>query len=146
MAYYRAKIDRFSTIYDGVEDTLAALQTQGWKLGVCTNKPQDLADNLLERLNLARFFPVVIGADALAVRKPHPLHLTETIARLGGDARRAVLIGDTITDYDTAVAANLPSILVTFGPNAAACRALKPTALLDSYAALPLILERLVPT
>ncbi|MGR3721750.1 HAD-IA family hydrolase [Abyssibius alkaniclasticus] len=145
VAHYRAKIDRFSTVYEGVEDTLASLQAQGWKLGICTNKPQDLADMLLGRLKLARFFPVVIGADALAVRKPHPLHLTETISRLGGDARRAVLVGDTVTDYDTAKAANLPSILVTFGPNAAACRALNPTALLESYADLPPILERLVP-
>lgn len=146
LVHYRAHIDRFSRAYSGVEDSLATLQAQGWRLGVCTNKPQALADLLLERLNLARFFPVVIGADALPVRKPDPLHLTETIARLGGDSRRGVLVGDTITDHDTAKAADLPCILVTFGPNAAACRALNPTALLDDYANLLPLLEQLLPT
>jgi phosphoglycolate phosphatase len=145
LSHYRDNIDHFSRVYPGVEGALDNLRRAGWKLGVCTNKPQALADILLSKLGLAAYFPVVLGADALAVRKPDPLHLTETIARLGGAAGRGVLIGDTITDHSTARAAGMPSVLVTFGPNAAACRALVPDALLDNFAALPHILDRLMP-
>lgn len=143
--HYRNNIDHFSRVYEGVERALEDLRQAGWKLGVCTNKPQALADLLLNKLGLSQYFPVVLGADALPVRKPDPLHLTETIARLGGAAGRGVLIGDTINDHSTARAAGMPSVLVTFGPNAAACRALAPDALLDSFRELPPILDRLVP-
>lgn len=142
LAHYRDNIDHHSRAYPDVELALDSLRADGWALGVCTNKPQALADLLLARLGLNRWFKVVIGADALAVRKPDPQHLLETIARLGGAAGQGVLIGDTKTDYDTARAAGLPCILVTFGPNAAACRALQPDAVLDNYAALPALMAQ----
>ena len=91
LSHYRDNIDHFSRVYPGVEGALDNLRRAGWKLGVCTNKPQALADILLSKLSLAAYFPVVLGADALAVRKPDPLHLTETIARLGGAAGRGDL-------------------------------------------------------
>jgi len=143
--HYRTNIDQHSRVYPGVKLALDTLRDTGWQLGVCTNKPQALADLLLAKLGLDRYFPVVLGADVLPVRKPDPFHLTETIARLGGAPQRAVLIGDTITDHATAMAAGLPCVLVTFGPNAEACRALAPTALLATYAELPALLGRLVP-
>ena len=77
---------------------LQALAAAGIKLGVCTNKPQAPTDRLLAELDLARHFPVVIGGDSLAVRKPDPGHLRAVLDRLGAAPGRAVLVGDSAND------------------------------------------------
>jgi phosphoglycolate phosphatase len=145
LAHYADGIDVHTRLYDGVEASLDALAMAGWALGVCTNKPAALAQTLLERLGLRARFRALLGADSLEVRKPDPRHLLETIARVGGAPGRAVLVGDTVTDRDAARAAGVPCVLVSFGPEGRAVAALGPEALLDHYAALPALLERLVP-
>lgn len=63
------------------------MAADGWILAVCTNKPIGLARVLLDRLGIAGRFRAVLGADSLAIRKPHPGHLMETIKQAGGGAR-----------------------------------------------------------
>jgi phosphoglycolate phosphatase len=145
LAHYAGAIDRETRLYDGVEAALAALEAAGWVLGVCTNKPQALAEVLLARLGVAARFRAVLGADALPVRKPDPRHLTETILRAGGVAARAVLVGDTATDREAALAAGVPCVLVSFGPEGEGVAALEPAAVLARFADLPGLLETLVP-
>lgn len=142
---YAADIARHTRLYPGVVPALDALETAGWGFAVCTNKPAALAETLLAALGLRPRFRALLGADSLAVRKPDPLHLFETIARAGGRPERAVLIGDTVTDRETARAAGIPCVLVGFGPEGRAVAAMEPEALLDDYAALPALLDRLVP-
>ena len=62
----------------------------------------------------------------------------------GGDLRRSLLVGDTITDHKTARAAGVPSVLVTFGPDGRAVEDLKPEALLENYEALAGIVSDLI--
>lgn len=145
LAAYAAEIDRHTRLYPGAVEALDALEAAGWGLAVCTNKPAALAETLLVRLQLRPRFRAMLGADSLAVRKPDPLHLLETIARAGGVRERAVLIGDTVNDREAARAAQVPCVLVRFGPEGDAVAAMEPEALLDAYPALPALLERLVP-
>ncbi len=140
---YSDNIDVFTTLYEGVERALDELLKAGARLGVCTNKPQGLSDILLTRLGIEDRFAAVLGADALAVRKPDPLHLTETIRRVGGSQDSSVLIGDTMTDRKTARAANVPCVLVTFGPKGRDVVAMEPEGLLDHYDNLSDVLARL---
>ncbi len=145
LAHYAANIDRHTRIYDGVEAALDELAAAGWGLGVCTNKPAALAETLLTRLGLRGRFRAMLGADSLAFRKPDPRHLLETIARVGGTPGQAVLVGDTVTDRAAAGAAGVPCILVGFGPDGPCVMALAPEAVLDHYADLAGLLERIVP-
>jgi len=89
-------------------------------------------------------FGALVGADTLPVRKPSPEPLFETARRLGGDPAKTVLIGDSVTDRETARAASVPSVLVTFGPSGEDMAALEPEALLHSYDALPDIVLGLI--
>jgi phosphoglycolate phosphatase len=132
-------------LYDGAEAALDRLAADGWTLAVCTNKPVRLAGLLLEALNVDRRFAVTLGADSLAFRKPDPRHLLETIARAGGLPHRAVLVGDTVTDRDTARAAGVPCVLVGFGPEGAGVARLAPEAQIAHFDELPEVLEVLVP-
>jgi phosphoglycolate phosphatase len=142
---YEAELAVHTRLYDGAEAALRRLAADGWRLGVCTNKPERLALLLIEELGLARHFAALLGADTLPVRKPDPRHLLETIARAGGVPARSVLVGDTATDREAARAAGVPCVLVGFGPDRAAVEALAPEAVLAHFDELADVLERLVP-
>ena len=53
--------------------------------GICTNKPERLAEILMDRLGARHLFDSLVGADTLPVRKPDPEPLREAARRAGGD-------------------------------------------------------------
>ena len=125
---------------------LDALAAAGWRLGVCTNKPTRLAAKLLDALGLGRRFGgAVVGGDAAPERKPHPAPLLLALDRLGVPATAAVFVGDSETDVLTARAAGVPVALVRGGYTAAPVEALGADAIVDDLAALPALLESLLP-
>jgi len=132
-------------LYDGAEAALDRLAADGWQLAVCTNKPERLARLLLEALGVAGRFVALLGADSLPWRKPDPRHVVETIARAGGEASRAALVGDTVSDREAARAAGIPCVLVGFGPGGGAVAELGAEAVVADFAELPAVLGRLVP-
>ena len=133
---YTARPHRFGAIFDGVPDALEALAAVGIKLGVCTNKPQAPTERLLAELDLARHFPVVIGGDSLAVRKPDPGHLQAVLDRLGALPGRAVLVGDSANDVRAAAATGVPCVLVSFGYTETPARALGAQRVIDHMSEL----------
>lgn len=141
---YGAAIDVHTFVYDGAMDAVDELKSRGYGVGICTNKPEGLAQTLLQRLGVRDEFASLVGADTLSVRKPDPEPLFEAARRAGGDPQFCVLIGDSDTDRNTARAAGVPSVLVTFGPAGGNMAALEPEALLDTYADLPSIVDRLL--
>lgn len=144
LASYGENIDRYSVLYPGSVEAVAQLRSAGFATGICTNKPEALAETLLERLGVREHFGSLIGADTLATRKPDPAPLRAAITRAGGDPAQAILVGDTVTDRETARAAGVPCVLVTFGAQGQGVSTLKPEALLDSYADLPALAGRLL--
>jgi phosphoglycolate phosphatase len=141
LEHYRREICTDTRLYDGADVALDQLAADGWRLAICTNKPISLADTLLDKLGVASRFRAVLGADSLAVRKPHPDHVLETIARAGGTRAGAVMIGDTETDRAAATNAGIPCVLVGFGPEGGGVSRLKPDAVLGHYRDLPGVLE-----
>lgn len=113
--HYSANIPGKAQFYDGVIEALDRFSSRGYKLAVCTNKFETLSVRLLTELGEASRFATICGADTFAFRKPDPRHLTETIKRAGGDPDRAVMVGDSRTDIDTAKAAGIPVVAVDFG-------------------------------
>lgn len=141
---YGAAIDTHTVMYPGAMDAIEVLKTRGYGVGICTNKPEGLAETLMQRLGVRGAFASLIGADTLPVRKPDPEPLFEAARRAGGDPRACVLIGDSDTDRNTARAAGVPSVLVTFGPAGGDMAALAPEALLQDYSDLPGLVDQLL--
>ena len=141
---YRRDIDRHTVLYPGAMEAVATLREAGYRVAVCTNKPEALAELLLTRLGVREAFGAMLGADTLPVRKPDPEHLFETARRAGGDPAQCLLVGDTDTDRKTARAAGVPCVLVTFGPAGGDMAALEPEALLEDFADLPRIVRDLI--
>lgn len=141
---YEARIDRESRLFPGSVSALDRLAEDGWRLGVCTNKPERLARLLLDRLGVLDRFGALLGADTLPVKKPDPRHLLETIAAVGARPERAALIGDSQTDRDAARNADVPVVLVSFGYASSAPASLRPDALIDHFDGLDAALRRLL--
>jgi phosphoglycolate phosphatase len=139
--YYAANICRGTRPYSGVETALDALRGAGAKLAVCTNKVERLTHLLIGALGWRGRFDAVVGGDTLAVRKPDPAPLLEAVARAGGG--RAAFVGDSITDADTARAARLPFVAVSFGFSDRPVAALGADAVIDRYDDLLPALRRL---
>lgn len=102
--------------YAGTLSVLAALGDAGFKLALCTNKPQAATVEILDRLGLARFFGAVVGGDAIpGVRKPHPGHLLAALAALNVEPARAVMVGDHLNNLSCARGAGTPVVLCAYG-------------------------------
>ncbi|WP_425039575.1 HAD hydrolase-like protein [Primorskyibacter sp. S187A] len=142
---YGAALDQHTFLYDGAMEAVETLKSHGFAVGICTNKPEGLAEALMTSLGARGAFGALIGADTLPVRKPDPAPLVETVRRLNGDPKRTCLVGDSDTDRNTAAAAGVPSILVTFGPSGEDMAALAPEGLLHDYSDLPALAAQLVP-
>ena len=113
---YDKVLDNKSHNYDGVVDTLSKLQSKGVKLGLCTNKPEKHARELLKRLGLIDFFrDSFIGSDTVGVAKPDPKPLLEAIYRLDKEPEDVFFVGDTNTDADAAKHANVDFIFCEYG-------------------------------
>jgi phosphoglycolate phosphatase len=141
LEYYEAHIADGTRPYEGAEAALDRLRKRGARLAICTNKPEALTRKLLAAFGWTERFACVVGGDTLAVRKPNPTPLWEAISRAGGG--RAVLVGDSITDVQTAQAAGLPCLAVTFGFRDRPAEALGATGLIDRFDQLVPALEKL---
>ncbi len=140
---YEQEIDRYTRLYDGVEPALGALRSEGWKLGICTNKPVRLAEILIGRLGLQTRFDSLIGAGSLPVRKPDPQPLLHAVRLAQASPEGSVFVGDTRVDLETARAAGMPVLLVGFGPEGQAVKRLEPDAVLDHFRDLPDLARKL---
>lgn len=140
---YRDRIAHESRAFDGVEAALDRLAAEGAILCVCTNKLTDLSVALLEALGLADRFAAIVGPDAVSRRKPDPAHLVEAVIQAGGDPARAVMIGDSDTDFLTARAAGAPVILVPFGYCEVPVESLGAEGIVERFEDLPAALAAL---
>jgi phosphoglycolate phosphatase len=134
---YAGAIDVHTRVYPGAVAAVETLKTRGYAVSVCTNKPEALAETLLQRLGLRSLFGALVGADTLPVRKPDPLPYREAVIRAGGAVARSMLVGDTETDRKTGLAAGVPVALVTFGPEGEGVARFAPEALLHHFDDLP---------
>ena len=133
---YGKDIARYTKMYPGAVEAIEGLIVEGYRVGICTNKPEGLAEDLMQKIGVRDLFDCLVGADTFPVRKPDPEPLFEAVRRVGGNPAKALLVGDTKTDRDTAKAAGMPSLLVTFGPDGEDVSVLKPEGYLNSYADL----------
>lgn len=135
---YGSRATRLTKPYTGVPETLGKLTSAGFALGVCTNKPERLSRQILQRLGLDRHLGAVIGGDSLdGVRKPDPRHLLAAVEALGGRADAAVMVGDSRNDVAAARALGVPVILRAGGYSAVAADQLGSDAVVQEFSELP---------
>lgn len=114
--YYTAHRIDLTLPYPGVVEGLEALASRdGLVLGVLSNKPAQLVLQILEDLDLSRYFRAAFGADSFPALKPDPRAMLGTLAALGATPARAVMVGDTDVDVSAARAVGMRVVLVRTG-------------------------------
>jgi phosphoglycolate phosphatase len=132
-AHYAAHCLDHTRTFPGIEALLAGA---GRRLAVHTNKPGAMARKILDGLGLLPRFAAVVGGDE-APRKPDPTGVLEILARVGAAPRDAVFVGDSRVDVETARAAGVSLVAVTWGlASRADLVAAGATVLVDDAAAL----------
>lgn len=135
--YYAETAASGSKLYPQVKETLAALKAQGVPMGLITNKPTPFVAPLLNSLDIAEYFSVVIGGDDVAKKKPHPAPMYLMLAKLGLRASELVFVGDSRNDIQAAQAAGCRCVGLTYGYNYGESIALsKPDRVLEHFADL----------
>ncbi|MGH7005496.1 MAG: HAD-IA family hydrolase, partial [Alphaproteobacteria bacterium] len=107
-----AKLTKF---FAHVVEDLEALAASGFRLGICTNKPQALTQQVLRILKVDHLFEAALGADAVPKRKPDAAHLFAVIDAMGLQRDEVAYVGDTDVDKNCATSAGVPFYLVSWG-------------------------------
>lgn len=113
---YNRRLLRFTKPYPGIPEVLNALSKRR-ELAVLTNKPLASTRTILDGLGLSRFFDPdhVIGGDGPFPRKPDPSGLRHLVALAGVDPADTLLVGDSVYDWRTAVAAGARGAIARYG-------------------------------
>lgn len=110
---YREQLLQQTVLYPGIAAFLQAHRHDA--LAVVTNKPLQLSHALLQGLGLTDLFPVVIGGDSCAEKKPAAAPLLLALARLGRPATTALMLGDHHTDLRAGRAAGVRTCFCGWG-------------------------------
>ena len=113
--FYGKNIVKESKLINGVYEFLKWAKENNISMGVCTNKQEYLAVDLLKKIKICDFFEYVAGRNTFEYCKPDPRHLTSTIEIMSGDIKKSLMIGDSENDADAAKSAGIPMILLKDG-------------------------------
>lgn len=115
--FYGRSAAHKTRVYPQVKETLAYFQSQGVRMAIITNKPQQFTPHLLEALGLADFFELVICGDTLPVQKPDPEAIFHAMEILQLNPADCLMVGDSKNDISAANAAGIRSVCVSYGYN-----------------------------
>ena len=113
--FYEKNLVVETQLLNGVEKFLLWAKSNDISMGVCTNKQEHLAIELLKKINIYDFFEYIAGGNTFDYCKPDPRHITNMVEIMGGDIRKTIMIGDSENDADAAKSAGVPMILVEDG-------------------------------
>ncbi|MEM7279353.1 MAG: phosphoglycolate phosphatase [Pseudomonadota bacterium] len=115
LSHYRQTNGSRCEPYSGVERTLHELRGQSVALACVTNKPEALANEVLEHCKLHTYFLCVVGGDTCPTPKPNAEPLQHAIKALGASEHNTWMIGDSATDVNAARAAGVSAAWVSYG-------------------------------
>ena len=135
---YEASVDK-AEFYPGVRSTLMSLKESGYRLGLCTNKPELPARAVVLHMGIESIFDAFIAGGMVEHSKPEPDMLLKTIEQLGGGP--TLYVGDSETDALTAKRASIPFALYSEGYRKSAVDEIHHDWVFDDFDLLPGIVE-----
>jgi phosphoglycolate phosphatase len=118
--------------YAGIPEMLASLGAESIVLAVLSNKPHAMTEQVVAGLFADVTFAAVLGDRPEVPRKPDPTGALGIAETVGAEPGRCWLVGDSPVDLQTARAAQMVGIGVTWGfRTPEQLRAEHPAALID---------------
>jgi AHBA synthesis associated protein len=136
------RLSRKVTLFDGIRELLATLRDRELRLAVATGKSGARARSLLGELEILDCFDRVIGSDEVARPKPAPDIVLLALDVLGARPAEAMMIGDAVTDLQSARAAGVRAVAAMWAElDEAALLAARPDSVLRRPADLLTLLD-----
>jgi phosphoglycolate phosphatase len=115
LTYYSEHMLDYTALYPSVRETLEKLDNGERRLAVLTNKPVRISRAILDGLGVGRHFFRVYGGNSFEQKKPNPIGVETLMHETGVSKDRAVMVGDSAVDVQTARNAGIPCCGVTYG-------------------------------
>ena len=115
LEYYREHFLDYTILYPGVRESLDRLRDAGKQMAVLTNKPVRISNAILDGLQVGPNFFRVYGGNSFDFKKPNPIGVETLLRESGIPGKRALMIGDSSVDIQTARNAGIRSAGVTYG-------------------------------
>ncbi len=100
--------------YDGIKELLQELRESGYQTAVVSNKADFAVQDLCEQY-FKGMFDYVVGEREGVRKKPAPDSVNEVLKQLGVEKNKAVYVGDSEVDVQTAENAQMDAVIVTWG-------------------------------
>ncbi len=114
-AHHPSVMMQLTVLLPGAMELLAALHRAGKRIGLCSNKPRQFSQRLLDHLQVLPFFELVLGPEDVHRPKPAPDMLLAALKRLELSANDVLYVGDMTVDIETARGAGVPVWVVPTG-------------------------------
>jgi len=111
--YYSKHLIDHSSVYPHVRETLEKLN--GYKKAVISNKREYLSTELLEKLDLLKYFDLVVGSDTTSEKKPSSIPVIHALSKLDVNHNETIIVGDSNNDIEAGKKANIKTVAVTYG-------------------------------
>jgi phosphoglycolate phosphatase len=115
--FYKLRCGSRSRLFPHVLEALTTLRAQGIKLAVVTNKEGRYTQVVLDVHQLTPLFDAVVSGDTLSSKKPNPMGVAQCLAQFGVTQARALFVGDSSIDAETARNAGVSLWLLPYGYN-----------------------------
>lgn len=117
LAEYATGSTDTTVAYHGTDLGIRQLKSAGFHLAICTNKPTRYLPKILMHFGWQEAFDVVLGGDALTVKKPNPAPLLHICQQLDISVDNAVMVGDSKNDILAGKAAQMTTLALRYGYN-----------------------------
>jgi len=111
--YYSEHLIDYSNVYPHVRETIEKLN--GYKKAVISNKREYLSTELLGKLDLLKYFNLVIGSDTTSEKKPSAIPVIHAVTKLGVGPQESIMVGDSNYDIEAGKKAGVKTVAVTYG-------------------------------
>jgi phosphoglycolate phosphatase len=105
----------WTQVYPYVPAALEGLKQCKLGIGIVSTKYRSRIEAVLGREGLAHYFEAIVGGEDVEAFKPDPQGLLACLERLAVPRSRALYVGDSITDAETAQGTGLPFLAVLSG-------------------------------
>lgn len=112
--YYVAHCMDNTRPYPGIMPLLEALKARGVKMAIVSNKVHTAVQELNRRF-FDLYMTTAVGESATVRRKPNPDALLRALQEMGSLRERALYVGDSEVDIETARNAGIPCVTVLWG-------------------------------
>lgn len=102
-------------VYNGIMEMLNELKKRNIPMGICTNKHQSAAEDIVSAMFPAGTFQSIMGDQKGLPRKPDPKKVLMIAEKFGVQPEEVAYFGDTSVDMDTAVNAGFLPVGVLWG-------------------------------